>query len=209
MGGEGSGQAGAVGGGAAPAPSVVAQRAVAAGSDERDEAVQRSTGLWDAPVQRAGDEALRSAKTPSEMVAALEASGHSKDDAWELMQYMTQQQFPPGEGQQDFDMLSHIKDIKKHRISSVLKTQSKSLRDQKWTIRHYTGTDPNVKPSFQEVMTTYDNAAAGRAGANTNVADWRSLGNIKFTFYLVAVGGKVPPRPWLNNTHWYAEWDLD
>ncbi|MFH8239598.1 DUF4157 domain-containing protein [Streptomyces sp. NPDC018321] len=195
--------------GAATAPSVVAQRAFAAGTGERDEAVQRSTEARDAPVQRAVDEALRSAGNPSEMMAALEASGHSKDDAWELMQYMTQQQFPPGEGQQDFDMLSHIKEAKKQRIPGVMKTQSKSLRDKKWTIRHYTGTDPNVKPSFQEVMTTYDNAAAGRAGANTNVADWRSLGNIKFTFYLMAVDGKVPSRRWLNNTHWYAEWDLD
>ncbi len=195
--------------GASVAPSVVARSAVTGRAGEPGEAVQRSTGGTDAPVQRAGDEALRNAKTPSEMMAALEKAGHSQDDAWELMQYMTRQQFPAGEGQQDFDMLSHIKDVKNHRISPVLKSRSQELLGKKWTIRHYTGTDPNTEPSFREIVSTYDNAAAGRAGANTNVADWRSLGNIKFTFYLVAVEGRVPPRPWLNNTHWYAEWDLD
>lgn len=196
--------------GAGTAPSVVAQRSVGEQAGDTDQAVQRSTGTGGGgTVQRAGDDALRTARNPAEMIAALEASGHSKDDAWELMQYMGKQQFPAGEGQVDFDMLSHIKDVEKHRIPPVRKTASQGLLAKRWTIRHYTGDDPKSPPTFRDIMSTYDNAKAGGASANTNVADWRSLGNIKFSFYLVAVDGKVPDRNWLNNKHWYAEWDLD
>ncbi|MEU9673415.1 MULTISPECIES: hypothetical protein [Streptomyces] len=162
-------------------------------------------------IQRTADEELREAKTPEQIVAALKKSGHSEDDAWELMQYMTSQQFPAGEGQADFDMLGSIKDASEalQKVKAVRRKMAASLLAKRWTIRHYTGSDPNTPPGFQEVASTYDNAAAGRASEHTNVADWRSLGNIKFTFYLVAVDGQVPPRNWLNNTHWYAEWDLD
>ncbi|MFJ4617647.1 DUF4157 domain-containing protein [Streptomyces sp. NPDC088812] len=159
----------------------------------------------------AGARALKEAKNPQEMMAALEMSGHSGANAYDLMQYMTSQHFAPGEGQAPFDMLAHIKDAGAAvgKASAVKKRMSQGLLGKKWTIRHYTGRDPKTEPSFHEIVSTYDNVAAGRASANTNVADWRSLGNIKFSFYLVAVDGQVPPRNWLNNTHWYAEWDLD
>ncbi|WP_079249297.1 DUF4157 domain-containing protein [Streptomyces sp. IMTB 2501] len=162
-----------------------------------------------ARIQRTEDEDLRNAKTPEEIVAALKKSGHSDDDAWQLMQYMTSQQFRPGEGQSEFDILDSIKQASQQRIPTVRKRQAADLLSKRWTIRHYTGRDPQSPPSFTEIASTYENAAAGRASEHTNVADWRSLGNIKFTFYLVAVDGKVPQRNWLNNTHWYAEWDLD
>ncbi|MEU4928765.1 DUF4157 domain-containing protein [Streptomyces yokosukanensis] len=163
----------------------------------------------DPHIQRTEDEDLRNAKTPDEILAALKKSGHSEDDAWQLMQYMTSQQFRPGEGQSEFGMLDGIKQASAVRIAAVRKRQAAELLSKRWTIRHYTGSDPKNAPGFSEIASTYDNAAAGRASAHTNVADWRSLGNIKFTFYLVAVDGKVPQRNWLNNTHWYAEWDLD
>ncbi|MDG4536252.1 hypothetical protein [Streptomyces sp. AV19] len=160
-------------------------------------------------VQRMMDGDLRKARTPEEIVAALEKSGHSRDDAWELMRHMMSQQFPAGAAQGEFDILDSIKPASKERIRPVHKAQAAALLAKPWTIRHYTGRDPRNPPSFTEIASTYDNAAAGRASEHTNVADWRSLGNIKFTFYLVAVDGKVPPRNWLNNTHWYAEWDLE
>lgn len=160
-------------------------------------------------VQRAGDEDLRTAKTPQEIVAALKKSGHSDDDAWDLMRYMTSQQFAAGEGQDEFDILGGIKQATAVRVTAVQKRMAAELMSKRWTIRHYTGSDPDNAPGFTEIMSTYDNAVAGRAGEHTNVADWRSLGNIKFTFYLVAVDGKVPSRTWLKDTHWYAEWDLD
>ncbi|WP_253208468.1 hypothetical protein [Streptomyces sp. YPW6] len=162
-------------------------------------------------IQRTADEELREARTPEQIVAALQKSGHSEDDAWELMRYMTSQQFPAGEGQANFDMLGSIKDASEQlqKVKAVRRKMAAPLMAKRWTIRHYTGADPNTPPGFQEIASTYDNAAAGRASEHTNVADWRSLGNIKFSFYLVAVDGQVPPRNWLNNTHWYAEWDLD
>lgn len=160
-------------------------------------------------VQRTVDEGLRKAKTPDEIVAALKKSGHSQDDAWELMRYMTSQQFPAGAGQGGFDILDSIKRASDEPIPRIRKTMAAGLMGKRWTIRHYTGEDPGNPPGFKEIASTYENAAAGRPGKHTNVADWRSLGNIKFTFYLVAVDGKVPPRKWLNDTHWYAEWDLD
>ncbi|MEX3105003.1 MULTISPECIES: hypothetical protein [unclassified Streptomyces] len=168
-------------------------------------------GSGAASIQRTADEELREAKTPEQIVAALKKSGHSEDDAWELMRYMTSQQFPAGEGQADFDILGSIKDASQQlqKVKAVRRKMAEPLLAKRWTIRHYTGTDPNTPPSFQEIVSTYDNAVAGRASKHTNVADWRSLGNIKFTFYLVAVDGKVPPRTWLNKTHWYAEWELD
>ncbi|MGW2648679.1 eCIS core domain-containing protein [Streptomyces sp. NPDC001393] len=161
------------------------------------------------PVQRNEDDDLRNAKTPDEILAALKKSGHSDDDAWQLMQYMTSQQFRPGEGQSEFNILDSIKQASQQRIAAVRRRQAGELLAKRWTIRHYTGRDPENPPSFTEIASTYENAAAGRASEHTNVADWRSLGNIKFTFYLVAVDGQVPQRNWLNNTHWYAEWDLD
>lgn len=161
-------------------------------------------------IQRTVDEDLRRAKTPEEIVAALKKSGHADDDAWELMRYMTSQQFPAaGTASGEFDILGSIKQASGEKILAVHKRQAAELTGRRWTIRHYTGRDPKNPPGFTEIASTYDNAAAGRASEHTNVADWRSLGNIKFTFYLVAVDGKVPPRNWLNNTYWYAEWDLD
>ncbi|WP_408991501.1 hypothetical protein [Streptomyces sp. 1268] len=168
-------------------------------------------GFGAAPIQRTADEELREAKTPEQIVAALKKSGRSEDDAWELMKYMTSQQFPAGQGQADFDMLGSIKEASEQlqKVKAVRRKMAAPLMAKRWTIRHYTGGDPNTPPGFQEIASTYDNAAAGRASEHTNVADWRSLGNIRFTFYLVAVDGQVPPRNWLNNTHWYAEWDLE
>ncbi|GAB3116916.1 hypothetical protein GCM10027160_26630 [Streptomyces calidiresistens] len=195
-------------GGAAPGSPV--QRASeqdgsAPGSPGQPGSAQDTSGRQDQ------DEALRNAKTPQEMVAALVASGHSQADAWELMQYMTEQQFRPAEGQQPFNMLDSIKNAGSQRLPPVRMKQAEAagLLSKKWTIRHYTGKDPNTPPSFDEIASTYDNALAGRLGEHTNVADWRSLGNIKFTFYLVSIDGQVPHRNWLNDTHWYAEWDLD
>lgn len=160
-------------------------------------------------IQRTEDEDLRNASSPEGIVAALQKSGHSQDDAWDLMRYMTSQHFRAGEGQSDFNILDSIKQVSAMKISAVRKKMAAPLMGKRWTIRHYTGRDPANPPGFAEVVSTYDNVAAGRKSANTNVADWHSLGNIKFTFYLVAVDGKVPPRKWLDNTHWYAEWDLD
>ncbi|MEE1814283.1 hypothetical protein PUR59_04505 [Streptomyces sp. SP18ES09] len=164
-----------------------------------------------ASVQRTPEDELREAKTPEQIVAALRNAGHSDDDAWELMRYMTSQQFPAGEGQADFDILGSIKEASEQlaKVKAVRRRMAAPLLAKKWTIRHYTGADPATPPSFQEIASTYDNAAAGRASEHTNVADWRSLGNIKFTFYLVAVDGQVPARNWLNDTHWYAEWNLE
>ncbi|MET8881328.1 hypothetical protein [Streptomyces rubiginosohelvolus] len=132
-------------------------------------------------IQRTADEELREAKTPEQIVAALKKSGHSEDDAWELMQYMTSQQAPAGEGQADFDMLGSIKDASEalQKVKAVRRKMAAPLMAKRWTIRHYTGSDPNTPPSFQQIASTYDNAAAGRASEHTNVADWRSLGNIK------------------------------
>ncbi|MEU8703630.1 hypothetical protein [Streptomyces sp. NPDC048565] len=160
-------------------------------------------------VQRAEGDDLRGAKSPEQIVAALKKSGHSDDDAWDLMRHMTSQQFAAGEGQSEFNILDHIKDASSLRIPPVKKRMAEGLMSKRWTIRHYTGSDPSSPPGFSDIASTYDNAAAGKAGDHTNVADWRSLGNIKFTFYLVAVDGQVPARNWLNDTHWYAEWDLD
>ncbi|MFK4108068.1 hypothetical protein [Streptomyces sp. NPDC002176] len=160
-------------------------------------------------IQRVTDEELRAAKNPEEMLAALRKSGHSDDDAWELMRHMTSQQFTAGEGQGEFNILDHIKNASDDKSKPIRKKMAAGLMAKRWTIRHYTGSDPTTPPSFMDIASTYDNAAAGRASEHTNVADWRSLGNIKFTFYLVAVDGRVPPRKWLGNTHWYAEWDLD
>lgn len=160
-------------------------------------------------VQRTKDDDLGKAKNPEEIIAALEKSGHSNDDAWQLMRYMTSQQFPAAEGQEAFNILDSIKDPSSEQITRISKRMAEPLMAKRWTIRHYAGKDPKNRPTFREIASTYDNALAGRVGGHTNVADWRTLGNIKFTFYLVAVDGKVPQRNWLNDTHWYAEWDLD
>lgn len=158
-------------------------------------------------VQRAPT--VRDAATAEQMIEALEASGHSGDDAYGLMGHLTREAFPPGPGQSPFDMNDHIKSAGQARIAPIKARQSAQLLGKKWTIRHYSGTDRNRPPLFTDIASTYDNALAGRISSHTNMADWRSLGNIKFTFYLVAIDGRVPKRPFLNDVHWYAEWNLD
>lgn len=86
--------------------------------------------------------------------------------------------------------------------------------NKKFTLRHYTksvdGPPPynTINPNF-ELVNTGVKTLNRTQGSNTNEDDWNRLGNTAFTFFLLAIDGKVSERRFLASMTHYAEFDLE
>ncbi|MGP3930259.1 hypothetical protein [Nonomuraea sp. KM88] len=68
---------------------------------------------------------------------------------------------------------------------------------------------PGDKPDFTTTLSAFSLVSKGITLQHTNLADWKKVGNIGFTFYIISVGGEVPHRKWLGDCAWYGEWNID
>jgi hypothetical protein len=148
---------------------------------------------------------LRNATNVSGCKKAILASGVG-GDAWKMMEFVLGAMFSD---ENDEFTLDHIKSAANLDTSNVDQEKLNGLLKKTWTIRHYTG-GADTPPIYGEIISSYQLAEMqqDRRRTNTNLRDWKRLGNIGFVFCLVAIDGMVPSRGFLSKSRWYAEWDL-
>lgn len=111
-----------------------------------------------------------------------------------------------------------MKDVTNDSLSFSEKKASQKQIDKvsnkKFALRHYTksvdGPPPynTINPNF-ELVNTGVKTLNRTQGSNTNEDDWNRLGNTAFTFFLLAIDGKVSERRFLASMTHYAEFDLE
>ncbi|MEO3791315.1 hypothetical protein ABGB14_14015 [Nonomuraea sp. B10E15] len=149
---------------------------------------------------------IQDAASETELVEALARAG--KTDAWEIMTALTETQFP------GLDILNRIPDAAKEfdGVPAVRKRGLGPILALPWTIRHYAPAPknrPGDKPDFTTTLSAFSLVSKGITLQHTNLADWKKVGNIGFTFYIISIGGEVPHRKWLGDCAWYGEWNID
>ncbi|MDI2145900.1 hypothetical protein KBJ94_28040 [Pseudomonas sp. ITA] len=88
------------------------------------------------------------------------------------------------------------------------------VTDKKFTLRHYT-VSKSGPPPFDTISSNFElvhrkiKTLQRTQGSNTNQDDWIRLGNTAFTFFLLAIDGKVANRKFLAGATHYAEIDPD
>jgi hypothetical protein len=101
-------------------------------------------------------------------------------------------------------------------FSNKAATEAELLKvaDKKFTLRHYT-TSKDGPPAFNTISSNFElvhrkiKTLHRTQGSNTNQDDWVRLGNTAFTFFLLAIDGKVAHRKFLAGATHYAEIDPD
>ncbi|MBF6043221.1 MULTISPECIES: hypothetical protein [Pseudomonas] len=111
-----------------------------------------------------------------------------------------------------------MKDVTNDSLSFSEKKASQKHLDKvsnkKFALRHYTKsvdgppTYNTINPNF-ELVNTGVKTLNRTQGSNTNEDDWNRLGNTAFTFFLLAIDGKVSERRFLASMTHYAEFDLE
>lgn len=101
-------------------------------------------------------------------------------------------------------------------FSNKAATEAELLKvaDKKFTLRRYT-TSKDGPPAFNTISSNFElvhrkiKTLHRTQGSNTNQDDWVRLGNTAFTFFLLAIDGKVAHRKFLAGATHYAEIDPD
>lgn len=92
--------------------------------------------------------------------------------------------------------------------------QMDKASNKKFTLRHYT-TSVDGPPRFNAIEPNFELVNKGvktlhrTQASNTNEDDWNRLGNTAFTFFLLAIDGKVSGRKFLAQATHYAEIDVE
>jgi hypothetical protein len=151
---------------------------------------------------------IEDATTPAELVAALTAL--NAVDPWRMMHVLTESQFP------GLNILNATRippaTAFSSRVPSVQRRLAAPVLGAQWTIRHYASSPKGRKgspPDHNEINSAFILTGWNITLKHTNLADWRHVGNIGFTFHVIAINGEVPDRKWLGDTDWYAEWSFD
>ncbi|MFB4195525.1 hypothetical protein [Streptomyces carpaticus] len=167
------------------------------------------------PPDEALTKLLRDRKvTPRHVFDATGERGLHDKDPWEFMKAVTGAYFST------YNFTDLIARWNPERISSEHRATVESLLKLRWTLRHYT---KSRKPEYRRIVPAFDvvrrgnslESAATAGEGSTHPFDWAALGNVKFTFFLLAVNGipaygnLVGHSQKLGDVYpYYAEWPM-
>jgi hypothetical protein len=123
--------------------------------------------------------------------------------------------YQPQDRVQPFEMMHSVtRDNLTFNHKKATEAELLKVADKKFTLRHYT-MSKDGPPAFNTISSNFElvhrkiKTLQRTQGSNTNQDDWVRLGNTAFTFFLLAIEGKVANRKFLAGATHYAEIDPD
>ncbi|TMU73935.1 hypothetical protein FGA82_21935 [Pseudomonas fluorescens] len=143
------------------------------------------------------------------------ASSSSKPGSAQHIYETYQATYQPQDRRQPFEIM-HAVTQGQLNFTSPQASQAvlEKVAHMKFTLRHYTSS-ADGPPAFNTISSNFElvhrhiKTLQRTQGSNTNQDDWVRLGNTAFTFFLLAVDGKVAQRKFLAAATHYAEIDPD